>query len=331
MTTPKRSVSTHTRADGQRQSVNRLGGKFDDKTGAGAASAADPFDEVKLASVSQQHRQSLAVRHRRLERQIAELEETKRRSYISFVAVELHNVHPEVVEWHSERWGDGSDFLAAVVDTDGSTSEPTAAQRQTWNAVRDTMDLPTYRTNELHIFDDGFRVGLKNEEMDESWPMANPANVDDGSTMTARELGEVFDGAVVERDRAVERAMRFEMSGRLAYLRDQNPAATKFQVTRYRRGDIELVGVAVGDGPLQSSYEVNDDDERADLLREVEEEWRDQGGFDSFLFKEHDTESLVIGITDGKVIVEDAATSRELDSWPVENPDREPYSGWSTF
>lgn len=43
----KRSVSQHTRADGQKQSVNRVGGEFDAKAGSGSSgAAADPFADM---------------------------------------------------------------------------------------------------------------------------------------------------------------------------------------------------------------------------------------------------------------------------------------------
>lgn len=49
-TTPKRSVTQHTRADGSTQTANRLGGEFDTKHGAGQpGAAADPFTAPPLA------------------------------------------------------------------------------------------------------------------------------------------------------------------------------------------------------------------------------------------------------------------------------------------
>lgn len=44
-TAPKKSVTQHTRADGQKQSVNRAGGKFDDKGASVAGAAASAFEE----------------------------------------------------------------------------------------------------------------------------------------------------------------------------------------------------------------------------------------------------------------------------------------------
>lgn len=43
MSAGRKSVSTHTRADGQNQSVNRAGGKFDDKSASAGVSASSPF------------------------------------------------------------------------------------------------------------------------------------------------------------------------------------------------------------------------------------------------------------------------------------------------
>lgn len=328
MSTGKRSVTQHVRADGQKQTANRVGGQFDDKHGAaGAGTAADPFG-TGLASAELQETRSLLDRRRvRRRAEMKRLQRESERAEISEMAVDLYEAFPEVAEWRAV--GKGSDFTLTEVELhDGSVATPTLEQVQAWQRTEGTALMSEHDSGSaaIVISADGKQTGLRNNHRVSFWPTADPRAVDDGQELTVEQLNSALSELEADRDRAIERHARVELSSRLATMQQAFPGIHGYRVQRLsENGEVQMYGYVTEDGEKTDLYDIPEEGSSLEDGRTPDEVWDDIGDLDPRVFT-HGSDCVIVSIEDGAAAVRNERDGRLYDSWKLRNPDAEPLT-----
>lgn len=151
MTAPKKSVSTHARADGSTQTANRIGGEFDTKAGSGnPGAAADPFEtpEGRQAVATPTFERPVMPGFRERVRQA-----WQRNVIVPLPESDYHNI---VYGSNSLRFvhAEGADGVVRRFAVDASESSPDGSIRfQVGSSLVDRRILPAFDRKEQEDFD----------------------------------------------------------------------------------------------------------------------------------------------------------------------------------
>lgn len=178
----KRTVSQHTRADGQKQSANRLGGRFDMKAGAQSGAATDVFEsledrlarqqreveETKNLIRSRDYIESLRgiPQVKRLDLTLTCIDadksedvEYRRRAHTSRSILRLHEEQPDVVAWTARIDSEGRGYatLTGVEVYDGTHRDVVPGDQWSRSWHTSGSDIAVADTGAI---DDGATVSL---------------------------------------------------------------------------------------------------------------------------------------------------------------------------
>lgn len=261
----KRTVSQHTRADGQKQTANRVGGEFDVKVnGQKMASASDAFDELA-------RQEAAAVRESRIAEQSGmnmvsqhELDQIEDRTSVSGGMTRLYDAHPEVAEWRAQVEADGTLSLQGVFDRDGRISKPRKTHLDAWRSVG-ASHLP--KRGLLHddpigfrISEDGSDVEMHDFRTSTGWRTEDPAGAfgvgSPGGKSPKPSAQEVTQHQLGELMKAEHRMNELRAKAAARIARELHPDAKEVLIALDFEDDYAFAGIRSKDGSVLSRDEL---------------------------------------------------------------------------